>query len=103
MPPRTLRLLLYEYVEDVMERRGPHREAHLALVRRWHEGKKLLVAGATGEPPTGALFVFDDDPAAIEEFVGADPYVNAGLIVSYRTVSWNVVVWGAPVSRGYDG
>ncbi len=103
MPPRTLRLLLYEYVDDVMERREPHRDAHLALVRRWHEAKKLLVAGATGDPPTGALFVFDDQPAAIEEFVEADPYLEAGLIVSHRTVSWNVVVWGVPVSREYDG
>jgi uncharacterized protein len=103
MPPRTLHLLLYEYVEDVIERRRPHREAHLALVRQWYEGKKLLVAGATGEPPSGALFVFDCQPAVIEEFVGADPYVKAGLIVSDRTVSWNVVIWGDPAARDYDG
>ncbi|HVV89487.1 MAG TPA: YciI family protein [Solirubrobacterales bacterium] len=87
---------MYEYVADVLERRRPHREAHLALVDRWHEGKGLLVAGATGDPPTGALFVFALPEAAIEEFVAADPYVAAGLVTSHRTLPWNVVVWGAP-------
>jgi uncharacterized protein len=86
-------LLFYEYVPDIAERRGPHREAHLALARRWKEEGRLVMAGALGDPPHGAVFVFRaDGPAAAEEFVAADPYVSAGLVTAWRVEPWNVVV-----------
>lgn len=84
--------LVYDYVPDVLERRGPHREAHLAHIARAIEGGAMLMAGATGDPPTGALFVFGDvDPAAAEAFADADPYVAAGLVTGRRVVPWTVV------------
>jgi uncharacterized protein YciI len=50
------------------------------------------MAGALGEPPHGGLFVFRvDDPARIEEFVAADPYVAGGIVTGHRVVPWNVV------------
>lgn len=86
-----LTILTYDYVEDVLERRKPHREAHLAHVARWSAERGLAIAGATGNPPTGALFVFEADPAEVEEFVAADPYREAGLVAASRIESWNVV------------
>src|SRR5437764_16740 len=48
-------LLIYDYVPDIVERRGPHREAHLAYARSWKEDGRIVAAGATGDPPSGAL------------------------------------------------
>lgn len=85
-------LLLYEYPPDVLERRAPHREAHLALVRQWKDTGRLRLAGALGDPPTGGALVFDvDDASEIDAFLDADPYVQAGVVSAYRVESWNLV------------
>jgi uncharacterized protein len=85
-------ILFYDYVEDVVERRAPHREAHLALVAEWVEAGRITMAGALGDPPTGAALVFrGDDPAEAERFAEADPYVAAGLVTARRVVPWTVV------------
>jgi uncharacterized protein YciI len=82
---------LYDYVEDVLERREPHREAHLAHVDSWTREDGIVMAGALGDPPHGALFIFDADEAAIEEFVHADPYVEGGVVTAHRVEPWTVV------------
>ena len=83
-------VLFYDYVEDILERRAPHREAHLAHIARAREEGALVMAGALGDPPFGALFVFKGqaDPDA---FADDDPYVRNGLITARRVVPWNVV------------
>ena len=84
--------LFYDYVEDVLERRGPHREAHLARIGEWVAAGRMLMAGALGDPPTGAAFVLPgDDPAEAERFAEGDPYVVAGLVTARRVVPWTVV------------
>jgi uncharacterized protein YciI len=86
-------LLLYEYVtENLLERRAPHREGHLALIREWTADGRILMAGAVGDPPTGAVIVFDsDNPAEAERFTSLDPYVANGLVTSWRVEPWSVV------------
>jgi uncharacterized protein len=85
-------LLFYDYVPDIVERRAPHREAHLAHARRWKDDGRIVMAGALGDPPHGAAFVFRvDGPAVVEAFVEADPYVAAGLVSAWRVEPWNVV------------
>ena len=92
MSPRRLWALTYEYVPDMLERRAPHREAHLAHVTAWHEGGELVVAGALGDPPRGAFFAFDVEAAGrLEDFATADPYVEAGLVTAQRVEPWTVV------------
>jgi len=86
-----LSILTYRYVDDIVERRKPHREAHLAHVTRWSAERGLVIAGATGDPPTGALFVFEADPAEVEEFAAADPYHDAGLVAASAIEPWRVV------------
>ena len=82
-------VLFYEYVDDILERRAPHREAHLARIAA---SDQITMAGALGDPPSGALFVFDvDDPAAVEEFADGDPYVLEGLVTQRRVVPWKLV------------
>jgi uncharacterized protein len=83
--PEQLQALFYEYVPDLLERRAPHREGHLALIRRWHEDGRVVMAGALGDPPHAGLIVLRvDDPAEVEEFVAEDPYHPAGLVTSWR-------------------
>ncbi len=85
-------LLTYDYVADVLERRPPYREEHLALVGAWKEDGRVLMAGPLGDPPTGAALVFQvDDPAEIDEFVASDPYVSAGIVTSHRVQRWTLV------------
>ncbi|MGB2710888.1 MAG: YciI family protein [Conexibacter sp.] len=85
-----LHLLVYEYVERMAERRAPHREAHLELIRRYHADGRLAIAGAVGVPPHGGLFAFRD-AAAAEAFAAEDPYGAAGLVTSSRVEPWAVV------------
>jgi uncharacterized protein YciI len=86
-------VLTYDYVPDVLERRGPHRDAHLALARELHAQGKLLLAGAFDPPTDGALFVFKVDSAAeVEAFVARDPYVKNGVVTGHRVRPWNVVI-----------
>ena len=72
-------VLLYEYVQDVAQRRAPFRERHLALLRDLH------ATGIVFNAPTA-------QPA--EEFVKADPYVTNGLVPRWRIREWTVVVGG---------
>lgn len=86
-------ILFYDYVPDILERREPFRDAHLAGAQKALEAGHLLAAGALGDPPEGAAFVFTGiDEAQVAAFAAADPYVANGLVTGQRIVPWNVVV-----------
>jgi len=86
-------VLFYDYVPDVLERRAPYRQDHLALAEGWKDDGRIVMAGALGSPPSGAMFVFlVDDPADIEAFVAEDPYVLGGIVTGHRVEPWTVVV-----------
>lgn len=88
-------VLLYDYVDDYLERREPFRQTHLELAEAAHRRNELVLAGALDHPPTGALLVFEgDDPSVAEEFVRWDPYVENGVVREWRVRRWNVVVGG---------
>lgn len=92
MPTGPHIVLFYDYVPDVLERRAPHREAHLARIAEWVADGRIVMAGALGDPPTGAAIVFAEMPvAAVEAFADGDPYVAAGLVTERRVVPWTVV------------
>ena len=83
-------ILFYEYVADIVERRGPFREAHLGEIRAAKEDGRILMAGPLGDPPHGAAIVFAD-PAEADAFAKGDPYVTAGLVTSWRVEPWTMV------------
>ena len=85
-----LTTLTYTYVEEMLERRGPYRADHLALIERFKDQGRLLIAGALGESARAGLLIFSDEAAAAE-FVAADPYRSAGLISAHEIQPWNVV------------
>jgi uncharacterized protein len=85
-------ILFYEYVENMVQRRAPYREAHLARVGAERDAGRVAMAGALGDPPHGAAIVFRDvPPDEIEAFAASDPYVTAGLVTARRIERWNVV------------
>ncbi len=88
--PQALFALSYDYVPDVLARRAPHRDAHLAMLRDLHDAGIVVMAGATGDPVDGALIIFRSETAqAAHDFVAADPYGSAGLVASSRVVPWS--------------
>ena len=91
----TQYLLRYDYIPDVLEKRGPYREGHLDLAKKLIAEGKCLSGGPTGEPnmevPTGALFIFTELEAA-ELFVKEDPYTQNGIVTGHSIEEWNVVV-----------
>ena len=85
--------LTYEVVPDFIARRAAFRDAHLRLVREANARGLLMLAGALGDPPDGALLVFRaDSPSPVEAFARANPYVTEGLVTVWRVRPWNVVI-----------
>lgn len=86
-------LLFYDYVPDILDKRGPYRAGHLAAARESVACGELQLAGALAEPVDGAVFLFKAETAApVEAFVAADPYVKAGLVTAWRIREWTTVV-----------
>lgn len=95
-PPPTQYLLTYDYVADVLEKRGPYREEHLQLAKDLIAQGKCSAGGPIsplqeGATPTGALFVFTDLEAA-KSFVEKDPYVSGGIVTKHSIEAWTVAV-----------
>jgi uncharacterized protein YciI len=88
-------ILLYEVVDDFINRRAPFRPEHLKLVEDAHQRGELVMAGAFSDPVDGAALVFrGSDPALAARFAETDPYVTNGLVTNWRVRGWNVVVDG---------
>ncbi len=85
--------LLYDLVDDMVNRRVPFREEHLRLARESRQRGELVLAGALAEPVDRALIVFHvDDKSKVEAFARKDPYVVNGLAKKWEVRPWNVVV-----------
>jgi uncharacterized protein YciI len=86
-------VLIYDVVDDYVERRTPFRAEHLALARAAKAKGDLFLAGAFTNPVDGALLIFQGETgAAAEAFAQADPYVKNGLVTSWRVREWTTVV-----------
>lgn len=84
-------ILFYDYGENAIERRAPHRTQHLELANGAHDRGEMVLAGAFNDPLDGAALVFRTKEAA-EAFVKVDPYVSSGLVTGWEIREWNVVV-----------
>jgi len=85
-------LLLYQLSADYLQRRGEFRDAHLQLAWQLADQGLLLLGGAVGDPVESAMLLFQtDDQAQIAAFAAADPYVQQGLVTSWRIVPWLTV------------
>jgi uncharacterized protein YciI len=74
-------VLIYQVVDDYVERRTPFGAEHLALAQAAKANGDLFPAGAFANPVDGALLVFHGETgAAAEVFAQADAYVKNGLV-----------------------
>ncbi len=86
-------MLVYEYAPDIAERRGPFRAGHLGLAKEYVDRGELVLGGAFVEPLDGGALVFKgEDESVAKAFVDADPYVQNGLVTSWRIREWMTVV-----------
>lgn len=84
-----------EVVDDYVNRRAPFRAEHLTLARDAQARGEIVMAGAVGDPPSGALFVFRSDSTdAARRFAENDPYVTNGVVRAWRVQPWHVVIGG---------
>ena len=90
--------VLATYVPDAVNRRAPHRAAHLEYARSLVERGVLLMAGAFADPVDGALLVYRArSREEVEAYLADDPYVRAGLWPSISIREWTVVI-GTPAT-----
>ena len=77
----------YEMAPDALSKVLTHFPAHRARLDEFHARGDLLAAGPLGNPPEGALAIFNSREAA-EEFIEGDPFVTEGLVSKWRLVEW---------------
>ena len=88
--------LIYQVVENYVERRAPFRELHLREAKAATERGELLLAGAFANPVDGALLIFRADSRDVpESFARKDPYVLNGLVTKWEVRDWTVVIGSA--------
>jgi uncharacterized protein YciI len=86
-------LLMYDTVPEYLERRGEFRSAHLTLARAAQERGELVLGGALADPVDGAILLFKGESADVaRNFAESDPYVQNGLVKSWRVREWTTVV-----------
>lgn len=86
-------LPIYDTAPDYLARRGELRREHLAYAQRAVDRGELLLGGAAGDPPDGALLLFQADSDAVPgRFAEGDPYVRNGLVTGWTVKPWTAVV-----------
>ncbi|EDQ90043.1 uncharacterized protein MONBRDRAFT_7275 [Monosiga brevicollis MX1] len=89
--PVPLAVLKYFFVENMAEKRVPHRSAHLQLARDAARRGSLLLGGAAANPVDAGFLIFRS-PQEAREFAEQDPYVRGELVRKYEIREWSVVV-----------
>eukprot|EP01119_Soliformovum_irregulare_P008208 TRINITY_DN2127_c0_g1_i2.p1 TRINITY_DN2127_c0_g1~~TRINITY_DN2127_c0_g1_i2.p1 ORF type:complete len:115 (-),score=21.09 TRINITY_DN2127_c0_g1_i2:153-497(-) len=78
------KILTYKYVEDVAEKRPPHRAAHLAHAKAFSDKGSLILGGATQNPLDQGILIFEGvSREEVEDFAKNDPYVRNGIVSDY--------------------
>jgi len=86
-------ILTYNFVENYLELRTPHRQSHFDYLQPFVASEQLLLGGATSDPADKGILIFDNMPKSeIEAFAQADPYVMHGIVKEYSIQEWNIVV-----------
>ena len=90
-----MQAIMYTFGKDFMEKRTPHRAAHLAYLGTYEVRGKIVAGGAlTNGPmsPTRGLILFRGDKDEAHDLVRNDPYFKAALVQGYEVNDWAVVI-----------
>ena len=86
-------LLIYDYVDDYLERREALLADHLAHARAAVARGELALGGAFADEPPGAVIIFRAPSRdVVESFARTDPYVVGGLVKGWTVRQWTTVV-----------
>jgi uncharacterized protein YciI len=89
--------LIYEMVDNFVERRKPYREVHLQHINDAHARGLIVMAGPLGDPPDGGLLIFRaDSQSVVEDWVRGDTYVTNQIVVHWKVQPWNLVFGAEP-------
>jgi hypothetical protein len=80
-------------VENVVERRAPYREAHLAYLRGLKAEGRVVLGGAFADPVDTALIIYRGaSKADVEKMIENDPYMKNGIWPKVSIREWSVAV-----------
>ncbi|KAL3760313.1 hypothetical protein ACHAWU_006311 [Discostella pseudostelligera] len=86
-PAPTRYILSYDYITDVLEKRGPFRDGHLGLAKSMVADGTCISGGPTLPPGEGV-----PNGDAAEKFVAEDPYVSNGIVTGHTISEWSVLL-----------
>lgn len=79
------------YCENVLEKRAPFREAHLAGLQQQKDDGLLVALGPTIDN-TRVFGIYEaDSEAVVRQAVEGDPYWQNGIWTGYEVYGWNQV------------
>ena len=90
--------LLYSYVPDILDKRGPYRAEHLRLAQESIDKSDMIIGGVLADPVDGALFLFrgEDGGEKAKAFAEGDPYVVNGLVTEWKVRPYLVPLENVP-------
>ncbi len=81
-------ILFGSYCENVLERRIPYRDAHLAGLKHQQEVGILITLGPT-QDLTKVFGIYEaDDEATVRSLIENDPYRQNGIWTEYEIKEW---------------
>jgi|CXWL01.1.fsa_nt_gi uncharacterized protein YciI len=93
-------VLFYDYPADFRDRRAPHRAMHLTHANASVARDELQLGGAfTDDPPLGMLLFKAESANVAEDFARNDPYVQNGVVLSWRVREWTTVVGSSALTK----
>lgn len=76
------------YCEDVLEKRAPHRQAHLDGLAKQKESGVLVTIGPTKDL-TNVFAIYEaDSENTVRQLVETDPYWQHGIWTEYMIKEW---------------
>jgi len=76
------------YCDDVLEKRAPHRQAHLDGLAAQKAAGTLVTIGPTKDLTKVFAIYETEDEAMVRQFVEADPYWQHGIWTDYEVKEW---------------
>mgnify|MGYP000029136317 CR=1 FL=1 len=85
-------LLIYDLIDDYIDKRKPHRKAHFDHIMGFREKGEFIMGGAYQNEKQAALVFKTKNQEVVENFVKNDPYFLNGLVTEFAIEPWNVVI-----------
>jgi uncharacterized protein YciI len=81
-------VMFYEIAPDGMPKAMANFPAHSSRLQEFHQAGTLLMAGPYGNPPLGAIAIFNTREAA-DAFASGDPFIINGVVSKHTVHEWN--------------